>query len=268
MAEPMYRTIAQDLLDLIKTGNVRPGEQLPTELELRDRYGASRNTIRDAVKWLSNRGLVETKPGQGTFAAQHIQPVVTTLSADPQTGLSGVEGEGWYAEVMNRGRMASASGPRVEVRGASRSIAERLRIPVGTQILTRQQERYIDSTPWSLQTTAYPMEFVHRGATRLLMAEDIAEGTIAYLDSTLGLKQVGHRDRLLVRTPNEDEARFFRLPDDGRVSMVSVVRTGYQDTALGPVPFRVTFTAFPADRNQFVVNSGEVPKDLPGPAED
>ena len=105
MAEPMYRTIAQDLLEKIKSGDVRPGDQLPTELELRDKYSASRNTIRDAVKWLATRGLVETKPGQGTFAAQRIQPFVTTLSADPKTGLSGVEGAGWLNEVRAGGRV-------------------------------------------------------------------------------------------------------------------------------------------------------------------
>ncbi|HLM90371.1 MAG TPA: GntR family transcriptional regulator [Streptosporangiaceae bacterium] len=48
-----------------------------TELELREHYGASRNTIRDAIKWLTNLGLVDTKPGQGTFAVQKIAPYVT-----------------------------------------------------------------------------------------------------------------------------------------------------------------------------------------------
>jgi GntR family transcriptional regulator len=267
VAEPMYRTIARDLLEKIQSGAVGPGDQLPTELELRDKYSASRNTIRDAVKWLATRGLVETRPGQGTFAAQRIQPFVTTLSADPETGLSGVEGAGWLSEVSAGGRVAMASVPRVEVRRAPRFLADRLRVPEGTPILTRQQERYIDRTPWSLQTTAYPMEFVERGATRLLMAEDIAEGTVAYISHTLGLRPAGHRDTLLVRPPREDETRFFKLPDDGRVSVVAIVRTGYRDGAEGPVPFRVTFTVFPADRNQFVINFGDVPTELPSPAE-
>jgi GntR family transcriptional regulator len=141
-------------------------------------------------------------------------------------------------------------------------------VPSGTQVITRRQERLIDRTPWSLQTTAYPMEYVRRGAGDLLMAKEIPGGTVAYLRRTLGLEQVGYRDRLLVRAPREDEARFFRLPDDNRVSMVSIIRTGYAASDHGPMPFRVTFTVLPADRNQFVINSAEVPKDLPGPADD
>jgi hypothetical protein len=40
-----------------------------------------------------------------------------------------------------------------------------------------------------------------------------------------------------------------------------VVRTGYRDSDEGPLPFRVTFSYFPADRNQFVMNSGDVPRE-------
>lgn len=265
MAEPMYRTIAQELQEQIRSGAVRPGERLPTELELRDKYSASRNTVRDALKWLAARGLVDTKPGQGTFAAQRVEPFVTILSTDPRTGLSGVEGKE-LAEVAERRRIAVATVPRVEVRSAPRYIAERLHVPEGSQVITRRLERYIDRAPQSLETTAYPMELVERGATRLLMAEEIAEGAIAYLRERLGIKQTGHRDRLLVRPPSEDEVRFFKLSDDGRVFVVSIVRTGYRYGDGGPVPFRVTFTVFPADRNQLVIDSGEVPKDLPGPA--
>lgn len=267
MTEPAYRTIAQELLDRIKTGKLRPGERLPTELELSDLHSASRNTVRDAVRWLSTRGLVETRPGRGTFVAHPIEPFVTTLSADPETGRSGVEGRGWIAEVTERGRTPSASTPKVEVIVAPQHMAARLKVPEGTQIITRQQERHIDGTAWSLQTTAYPMEYVRRGAVDLLMARDIPGGVVAYLGQTLGLEQIGHRDRLLVRPPHEDEARFFQLPDDGRVPVVSIIRTGYTSSDGGPAPFRVTYTVLPADRNQFVINSGSVPEQLAAPAE-
>ena len=80
MVDPMYRRIADDLRRQIESGELPRGAQLPTELELRDSYEASRNTIRDAIKWLITRGLVETRPGQGTFVIERIIPFVTTLS--------------------------------------------------------------------------------------------------------------------------------------------------------------------------------------------
>jgi hypothetical protein len=74
-----------------------------TELEPRDKYSASRND-QGRGEVAGHPGLVETRPGQGTFAVQRIQPFVTTLSADPKTGLSGVEGVGWLNEVRAGGR--------------------------------------------------------------------------------------------------------------------------------------------------------------------
>ena len=62
---------------------LKPGQQLETEIELRERYGASRNTVRDAIKLLTTLSLVETRPGQGTFVVNKIDPFVTTLSGDP-----------------------------------------------------------------------------------------------------------------------------------------------------------------------------------------
>ena len=198
---------------------------------------------------------------------RRLTPFVTTLSVDQETGLGGGRGEGGVL----RGRRAGQAGPRestpkVEIHSAAGNVRARLRISEGTQVVSRRQERFIDDTPWSLQTTYYPLELVTRGAVQLLTPEDIPGGVIAYLQETLGLVQVGYRDRILVRPPREEESRFFGLPDDGRISVVSLMRTGYQATEESPVPFRVTFTVLPADRNQLVINFGDVPGALAAPA--
>jgi len=265
---PMYRRIAQELRQQIKAGHPGPGEQLPTEVELGERYEASRNTVRDAIKWLSVNGLVETRPGQGTFVRPRVTPFVTTLSAAAETGLGGGEGEAAFSEVRERGREPSASVPKVAIQQAVGNIAARLRIPEGTQVVSRHQERFIDGTPWSLQTNFYPMTLIAQGADRLISAEAIPGGAVSYLYQTLGLTQVGYRDRILVRSPDESESRFFDVPDDGSIPVVIIMRTGYRASDEGPVPYRVAFTVLPADRNQLVINSGEVPGDLAAAADD
>ena len=81
--QPMYQQIADDLRRQIESGELAPGDQLPTEIELRDRFSSSRNTIRDAIKRLTSQGLVETRPGQGTFVTRRaVDPFVTVLSID------------------------------------------------------------------------------------------------------------------------------------------------------------------------------------------
>ncbi len=87
MPDPMWRQIAEDLRQKIESGELGSGDvALPTELELRETYNASRNTVRDAVKWLATRGLVVTRAGKGTFVARQPDPFVTRLSSEIGAG--------------------------------------------------------------------------------------------------------------------------------------------------------------------------------------
>jgi GntR family transcriptional regulator len=261
VADPMYRKIADDLRRQIEDGELTPGSQLLTELELREKYNASRNTIRDAIKALITPGLVETRPGQGTFVVERIVPYVTTLTGNPKTA-SGGEGTSHRTEVEARFRKASDSPPQVGIEEAGAQMASELGIAQSTSVVSRHQQRYIDGTPWSLQTSFYPMDLVQRGAARLIQAGDISEGTVEYLRESVGVKQAGYRDTITVRAPDMNETAFFRLPDDGRISVIEHRRTAYADDGRA---VRLTVSVYPADRNQFSVVVGEVPDSARAP---
>ena len=65
-----YKEIAEDLIGQIRSGRVSVGGVLPGELQLMDEYGASRHTIRDALRQLEELGLVERRRGVGTRVLQ------------------------------------------------------------------------------------------------------------------------------------------------------------------------------------------------------
>lgn len=257
MATPMYRQIAEDLREQIDSGALEPGQRLPTELELQGHYGASRNTVRDAIKWLTTLGLVETRPGSGTFVVQKIDPFVTTLTSDPSSA-GASEGACYLSEVRERNRKAVNSPIQVEIQEASGDIARGLWIAEGTEVISRHERRFIDGTPWSMQTSFYPMDLVDRGAERLIRPANMEDGTIKYLADTLKIRQAGYRDWITVRAPNATEADFFKLAADGRVSMYEIFRTAFDEDGR---PIRLTVTVCPADRNQFILEVGEVPED-------
>ena len=251
MTEPIYRQIADDLRGKIESDEITQGAQLPTEMELMGRYDASRNTVRDAIRLLTTRGLVETRPGQGTFVVEKISPYVTTLS-DPDIG----EERGLYRlEPAAPRQNSDSTHPRVGIQRASSRVARELRLGQGSTVISRHQERYIDGAPWSLQTSFYPMRLVDQGATRLIQATDIEPGVVSYLKEALGVEQAGWRDTIIVRASNEAEAGFFRLSDDGRASMIEDWRTAFDQHG---APFRLTVSYYPADRNQLVANFGLV----------
>jgi GntR family transcriptional regulator len=249
----MYQQIADDLRVQIESGELAPGTMLPTEIELREQYEASRNTIRDAIRRLASIGLVETLPGQGTFVVQRIDPFVTELTTDPSGGID-KDGAAYLSAVAEVHRQPLRSIPRVEVQVPHLDISIRLRKPSDAQVVSRHQERYIDNVPWSVQTSFYPMDFVTTGkAPLLLKAEDIEEGVLSYLAQTMGIQQAGYRDWITARLPDADEQEFFKITPD--TTLFEIFRTSFDQTG---APIRVTVTVYPADRNQFIVNVGQV----------
>jgi GntR family transcriptional regulator len=275
MAEPMYKRVAEDLRERIESAEIAPGSKLPTELELMEEYGEkfggssgrasiSRNTVRDAMKLLVTRGLVVTRAGKGTFVVRKIDPFVSTLSGSPEVGRETVrymsEVDRYESEVEESGRKPDVTVPRVEVQPASARVASLLALTEGTMVISRYQERSIDETPWSMQTTFYPMEWARsRGAERLLIAENITDGIVKYVEDALGVKQVGLHDLITARVANGDETAFFDLPEDGQVAVFEISRVGFDEHGL---PLRLTVTVYPADRNYLAYDEGQVPANL------
>ena len=63
----LYEQIVQQIEESIVKGNLKPGDQLPAERELAQRFGVSRTAVREAVNALREKGLVEAYSGRGTF---------------------------------------------------------------------------------------------------------------------------------------------------------------------------------------------------------
>jgi GntR family transcriptional regulator len=258
--QPRYLEIADALRNQITDGELAQGDRLPTELDLEKSYGASRNTVRDAIKRLISEGLIETRPGQGTFVRLSIKPFVTPLTDDPKRGLGGGEGGTYLNAVLAAHRTPKNSSPKVEMQIRGDFVTEQLKLPPGSQLVLRHEERSIDGIHWSLQTSFYPMEFIQRGAVRLLMAEDISEGTVRYLAEAINVRQTGYRDWITARLPDQNEQSFFGLAHDATV--FEIFRTAYDQNKK---PMRLTVTVYPADRNQFIVDVGD---DLPALRDD
>jgi GntR family transcriptional regulator len=249
--QPMYRYIADDLRAKITSGELVPNAKLPTEGELSDQYTASRNTVREAIRRLTDEGLLESRPGQGTFVARKVNPFVTVLTADPKTGFGGGDTAAYLSEVRSNHREPTNSEPRVAVVTVSPEVAALLDISLESQVVSRSQDRYIDGIPWSVQTTFYLMDFITKGATNLLMARDIEGGAVRYLSDEIGVRQTGYRDWITGRLATEEEQSFFGIGHNAAVFVHSRVAFD-QDNK----PMRLTVTIFPVDRNQLIVNVG------------
>jgi DNA-binding FadR family transcriptional regulator len=74
-----YEQVADQLLDMINSGALKPGDRLPSEAELAADFGVSRTTVREAMRILATRNLIQTRKG---MAGGHfiVEPTVGSIS--------------------------------------------------------------------------------------------------------------------------------------------------------------------------------------------
>lgn len=72
----LYEQIIEQIQNLVLAGTLRPGDKLPSERELAEQFGVSRTAVREAVKALREKGLVEIRPGRGTFITDSTSEVM------------------------------------------------------------------------------------------------------------------------------------------------------------------------------------------------
>ena len=94
----LYEQIVQQIEASVLNGTLKPGDQLPAERELAQRLGVSRTAVREAVKALREKGLVEAYSGRGTFVTDGTTQAARQ-SFDLMVKLGQVEGSPHLAEL-------------------------------------------------------------------------------------------------------------------------------------------------------------------------
>ena len=96
----LYEQIVQQIEESILKGTLKAGDQLPAERELAQRFGVSRTAVREAVKALREKGLVEAYSGRGTFITDGTSQAVRQ-SFDLMVKIGQPEGSTDLAEVRS-----------------------------------------------------------------------------------------------------------------------------------------------------------------------
>lgn len=67
-----WRTVGDAITEEIRAGRFGPGGKLPAELDLAERYGVARQTVRRAIQQLQSDGIVRSEHGRGTFVTERV----------------------------------------------------------------------------------------------------------------------------------------------------------------------------------------------------
>src|SRR5215469_5261377 len=117
---PLYHQIQQRLLDQIQSGELKPGTPMPSIERIAQRMGVSPMTVRQAIRALSDLGVLYSRQGKGTF-------------------ISGIKLERDFRQVLSFTEEASAHGARpsskvlsFEVQNANQKVRDALALSAGS----------------------------------------------------------------------------------------------------------------------------------------
>jgi GntR family transcriptional regulator len=189
---PHYRRIEQTLRGRIAA--MRPGDPLPSDIELCREFGVSRMTARNAMQRLAEDGLVERLPGRGSFVAEPS----THRRADRLMNFS--------REMERRGLHPSSRLLSREIRPSTPAEAAALELDHAEPVVELRRVRLADGQPIAIETAA----LVRRTATAVMDA-DLEAGSLHDSLASVGIVMRRGTATITAEAATHDDARLLGL---------------------------------------------------------
>jgi len=190
--ETRYAQIAHYLRTLVAAGS--PGDRLPSDAELCDRFSVSRMTARQAVGLLLSEGLLYRRRGQGTFIAA--RPVQRLLGSP----LSFTE------NMRRRGRRARSRVLRAEVTKPSAEDVKALDLNEGEHVVVLERLRLADDTPMAIERAVLAPDLA------AVLDEDLEETSLHQAMERIGRVPTRAHAQVTARSAAADERTLLKLP--------------------------------------------------------
>jgi GntR family transcriptional regulator len=147
---PLYSQIKGLILQSLQSGEWKPGEAIPSEMELAARYRVSQGTVRKAIDELASDHLVVRRQGKGTFVATHAENHVQFrfLKLVPDTGAPGSEGPAQRDIIECRRSRASADVARALSLKTGDAVLQARRVLSYGGVPTIVEDLWLPATPF------------------------------------------------------------------------------------------------------------------------
>ncbi len=214
---PIYIQIRESLRAEIMGGQLKRGEQLPSENELAAKYNVSRMTMRQSIEDLVDEGLLYRRHGVGTFVAfPHLQRDHTRLTS-------------FFDKAENEGVKVQAKLLGLEVIPATPKVAEALDIPAGSKVIRVKTLRYADGEPITVHDAHIPHKLFPN-----LVNENLEVQHLWSLFEKAGYRVRRAVQRLEAREASKEVAHLMKIKEGAPVLFKE--RTVYADDGT-PVEF-------------------------------
>lgn len=143
--QPRYKVLAEEVRRTIEQGMLRDNDPLPSERDLSERYEVSRDTVRKAVRYLEERGVLYSDHGRGTFVAPTMVRVMSRYIG------------GFTEDTRRRGGKPDQRILALESVPASMSLAGLLHVEPGFPLLRLRRLRLVDDAIVGLHDAYYSL---------------------------------------------------------------------------------------------------------------
>ena len=147
---PLYRQIKGLILQSLQSGEWKPGEAIPSEIELAARYRVSQGTVRKAIDEMAADNLVVRRQGRGTFVATHAEQHVQFrfLKLVPDLGSPGSEGPAERDVIDCRRSRATADIARALALRTGDAVLQARRVLSYASVPTIVEDLWLPATPF------------------------------------------------------------------------------------------------------------------------
>ncbi|HSU23362.1 GntR family transcriptional regulator [Comamonadaceae bacterium OTU4NAUVB1] len=217
---PLYQQIKALILQRLQAGEWKPGEPIPSEIELAARFRVSQGTVRKAIDELAAENLVVRRQGKGTFVATHAEHHVQYrfLRLVPDHGDARAEGPAERTIVDCRRQRAAADVARALGLRAGDAVLQVRRVLAYGGVPTILEDLWLPGTPFKGLT-----------AERL---RDWHGPMYALFETEFGVRMVRAEERIRAVHPDAEQAALLQLPADMPLLSVERVAHTYHDAPM------------------------------------
>jgi len=228
---PLYRQIRGLIVQSLEAGEWRPGEAIPSEIELAARYKVSQGTVRKAIDELSAENLLVRRQGKGTFVATHTE----ARAKFRFLRLMPAEGEQEYPES----RLLDCRRVR-----AGADVARQLEMKTGDSLVFLRRLLVFKGEPVVLDEISLPAS-LFKGLSPAKFNE--YKGSMYHLFETeFGTRMIRAEERITAEAADDEIAKALQVPVGAPVLCVERVSFTYGDR---PVEVRRGF--YRTDRHYY-----------------
>ncbi|MGK7952850.1 MAG: phosphonate metabolism transcriptional regulator PhnF [Xenococcaceae cyanobacterium] len=196
MTQPIYTQIAEELRNNIQQQTYQPGDKLPTEAQLSQRFGVHRHTIRSAIAILKEEGLIRVDRGRGTFvAATPIQyPIGKRVRYNENLKAQGIKAS--YQTIK-----------AVEI-PADKAIATSLKIEIGAKVIFIERLGLADNQPISIASSYFSGDRFPDLISHWKKHTSISQ----LLKEVYSCEHLRYSTKISARIVRETDARLLQVP--------------------------------------------------------